>query len=379
MLFLFVLWALVASKSQDLTMQEWNALGTSPHRFVKVYAPWCGHCKNLAPAWDEVAFRWGGADDAKVVSIDADAHRDVAQAWDIKGFPTILYFGAGVEAVGDAEPYVGARETKALAAWVEEKSGVKPLRDAPPPPPPAPETYGPTAEEFDAIVAEETRPLVVAFTAPWCGHCKNLKPTWKKVMEAYADSEDVRVLEVDAAAQKTLAQRYQIGGFPTIKFVFPKAHITTGGEVEEPYRGARSEESIRAWIDAGVESAQTIPDDAGRIEVCDAFAAAIACTGSQEERNALLAAMKMFIKQKSAEAWGVAPTIVDLYVRFATAYVEDVVPLLDDEETVMHMKIDQDLLKETNDPEFDAQKWVLAHVSMNIIRAFRCPTEHASA
>lgn len=378
MLFLFVLWALVASKSQDLTMQEWKALGTSAHRFVKVYAPWCGHCKNLAPAWDEVAFRWGGADDAKVVSIDADAHKDVAAAWDIKGFPTILYFGEGVESHADAEPYVGAREAKALAAWIEEKSGVAPLRAAPPA---APETYGPTVEEFDAILAEETRPLVVAFTAPWCGHCKNLKPTWKKVMEAYADSEDVRVLEVDAAAQKTLAQRYQIGGFPTIKFVFPKAHITTGGEVEEAYRGARSEEAIRAWIDAGVESAQTIPDDAGRIEVCDAFAAAIACTDSQEERNALLAAMKMFIKQKSAEAWGVAPTIVDLYVRFATAYVEKGDVAFDNEEhaPVTHMLTDQDLLKETKDPEFDAQKWVLAHVSENIIRAFRCPTEYKSA
>ena len=39
--------------------------------------------------------------------------------------------------------------------------------------------------------------LVVKFFAPWCGHCKKMKPDWDKLMEEYKDNEKVVVAEVD--------------------------------------------------------------------------------------------------------------------------------------------------------------------------------------
>ena len=38
-----------------------------------------------------------------------------------------------------------------------------------------------TANTFDKIVMDETKDLLIEFYAPWCGHCKNLAPVYKKL------------------------------------------------------------------------------------------------------------------------------------------------------------------------------------------------------
>lgn len=64
----------------------------NPFLVVEFFAPWCGHCKKLAPEWEKAATALKGGEPAIVLaSVDAteEPNKALAEKFGIKGFPTI--------------------------------------------------------------------------------------------------------------------------------------------------------------------------------------------------------------------------------------------------------------------------------------------------
>lgn len=140
------------------------------------------------------------------------------------------WFPAGSDSPVD---YQGGRDLDSLASFVAENSGVK-SKIKPPAPPAAVQL---SASNFDDIALDQTKDVLVAFTAPWCGHCKNMKPAYENVARAFATESNCVVAHMDAdeADNKPIASKYDVRSFPTIKF-FPK-----GGKSPIAYESGRSE------------------------------------------------------------------------------------------------------------------------------------------
>lgn len=108
-----------APKSDVVTLTDANfddlVLNSGDVWMVEFYAPWCGHCKALAPEWEQAASDLNGA--IKLGALDATANEAKAAEYGIKGFPTIKVFGPSASAANDAQDYQGARTASAISSF----------------------------------------------------------------------------------------------------------------------------------------------------------------------------------------------------------------------------------------------------------------------
>ncbi|XP_022080080.1 protein disulfide-isomerase A4-like [Acanthaster planci] len=196
---------------------------------VEFYAPWCGHCKNLAPEYAKAAQTLKKADPpVPLAKVDATVDSDLAQRYEVSGYPTLKIFRKG-----EVSNYEGPRDESGIVKYMKEQSD--PNWE---PPPEAVITL--TSEDFDDTV-NEAELILVEFYAPWCGHCKRLAPELEAAAGVLKDDDPpIPIAKVDATAEKDLATRFGVTGYPTL-FIFRK------GEKYE-YKGPREKRGILDYM-----------------------------------------------------------------------------------------------------------------------------------
>ena len=63
--------------------------------FIKFYAPWCGHCKKLAPVWSELADELKHNKQVSIGQVDCTQAQDLCKKLEVTGYPTLKSFHAG--------------------------------------------------------------------------------------------------------------------------------------------------------------------------------------------------------------------------------------------------------------------------------------------
>jgi len=97
-------------------------------------------------------------------------------------------------------------------------------------------------KNFDEVVNDPERDVLIEFYAPWCGHCKSLAPKYEELAEKLKDEPGVTIAKMDATAND-VPSTFNVRGFPTIFFA-PKGSKSS----PKKYEGGREVDDFVKYI-----------------------------------------------------------------------------------------------------------------------------------
>jgi len=170
---------------------------------VDFYAPWCGPCQQLAPQWRELAKQVEKYPHVHVGKVDCVEEDDLCFKLGVQSYPSIRMYPLGSVGHTRYQPYSQYhRDTRSLHQWVQSNlpSNVENI----------------TPYSFQHKVLGTSKPWLVKFYAPWCGHCTRFAPAYEEV--ALALKGKVQVGKVNCEKYAKVCDKASVTGYPTVRF-----------------------------------------------------------------------------------------------------------------------------------------------------------------
>ncbi|CAI8603726.1 unnamed protein product [Vicia faba] len=308
--FAFALLSQSVSADDVVVLSEENfekEVGQDKGALVEFYAPWCGHCKKLAPEYEKLGNSFKKSNSVLIAKVDCDEHKSVCTKYGVSGYPTIQWFPKG-----SLEPkkFEGPRTAESLAEFINTEAGTNVKIAAAPS-----SVVVLTPETFNEVVLDETKDVLVEFYAPWCGHCKSLAPIYEKVAAAFKTEDEVVIANLDADKYRDLAEKYEVTGFPTLKF-FPK-----GNKAGEDYGGGRDLDDFVAFINeksgTSRDSKGQLTSEAGKVENLDLLVKEFVAANDEEKKTVFAK-----IEEEVGKLQGSASRYGKIYLKTAKNHLE---------------------------------------------------------
>lgn len=184
---------------------------------VMFYAPWCGYCKQLKPDYSEAATELKSSGHVlAAIDVNRPENSVIRKQYNITGFPTLLYY----ENAQFKYVYEGDNNKAAIVSFMKNPTApplVKP-KEADWASETTSEIVHLTSTSFEPALIDE-KSVLVMFYAPWCGHCKRMKPEYEKAALVMKEKKISGVLAaLDATKEAEIGSRFNVKGYPTVKY-----------------------------------------------------------------------------------------------------------------------------------------------------------------
>ncbi|XP_065332909.1 dnaJ homolog subfamily C member 10-like [Cloeon dipterum] len=174
---------------------------------VDYFAPWCGPCQQLAPQWRKLAKMLSDLSMVKLASVNCEKYSDLCLQQGVRSYPSIRVYPLGSKGLSQVALYSGYhRDANTLRQWVMNfiPSLVENLNE----------------DTFNRIVRGSSKPWLVDFYAPWCGHCTVFAPEFD-LASRKLEKLGVNSGKIDCQEHRSFCQLLGVNAYPTVRLFLP--------------------------------------------------------------------------------------------------------------------------------------------------------------